>query len=264
MVPSAARTAHQRKRRWSPAGAPGTILRPVRESLTCRGTRVIAAVTVAEARIGTKQVERERPAGGRTLGVSPRRVQIAYARRPRIRERAVGVDLDHRRAGVLIDVVDGEHERAACADRHLIAGLQVLSPIDTTEEGRVVFPGHTTNSAKLIFWIPAGRPVCDPAGSLTFRVGPWLLLCLSRWPLHPGERWPGVRGNEDLRIADDAQVGAVSGRSRGAQRRRAGARCPSHDHSVRSQPVPVRAELRRALVGQHTTDFRICVRLGRL
>lgn len=51
-VSSGVRTAHQQKRRWSPAGAPGTLLRPVRESLTCRGTRVIAAVNVAEGRIG--------------------------------------------------------------------------------------------------------------------------------------------------------------------------------------------------------------------
>lgn len=140
--------------------------------------------------------------------------------------------------------------------------MVVLSLIDTTEEERVVFPGHTTNSAKLIFWIPAGRPVCDPAGSLTFRVGPWLLLCLSRWPLHPGERRSRMARNGDLRLADETQIGAVSGGPGGAQGRCAGARCPAHDHPVRSQPVPVRAELRRALVGHHTTDFRTRVPLS--
>ena len=116
----------------------------------------------------------------------------------------------------------------------------MLSAIDTGRRGCVVFPVHTTISATPIFWILAGRRVCDPPGSLPFRAGPQLLLRLSRRPLHPGERWPGVRGNEDLRIADDAQVGAVSGGSRGAQGCRAGARCPAHDHPVWSQSVPVR------------------------
>ena len=55
----------------------------------------------------------------------------------------------------------------------------------------------------------------------------------------------------------------MSGGSRGAQRRRAGARCPSHDHPVRSQPVPVRAPFRCAFVGHHTQDIRTCVRIGR-
>lgn len=50
----------------------------------------------------------------------------------------------------------------------------------------------------------------------------------------------------------EAQVGAVSGGSRRAQRRRAGARCPSHDHPVWPQPVPVRAPFRCAFVGHHT------------
>ncbi len=114
-----------------------------------------------------------------------------------------------------------------------------------------------------MFWILVGRPVCDPAGSLTSRVRPWLLLRRSRRPPHPGEQRPRMGRNEDLRVADDAQVGAVSGRSRGAQGCRAGARCPSHDHPVRSQSVPVRAPFRCAFVGHHTTDFRTCVRLGR-
>ncbi|WP_179161869.1 hypothetical protein [Rhodococcus rhodochrous] len=48
----------------------------------------------------------------------------------------VGVDLDHGQAGVHIDVVDSEHERAACADLRLIAGLDDgASPIDTTDGG---------------------------------------------------------------------------------------------------------------------------------
>lgn len=68
--------------------------------------------------------------------------------------------------------------------------------------------------------------------------------------------------NEDLCIAGEAQVGAVSGGPRGAQGRRAGARCPSHDHPVRSQPVPVRAPLGCALVGHHTIEFRTYIRLA--
>ncbi len=163
------------------------------------------------------------------------RHEIAHARRPRIRERTVGVDLDHRHAGVLIDVFDGEHARAACADLHPDRRASWWFCLRSTRQnGTCRFPSSNHNLAKLIFWT-LGRPVCDPAGSLTSRVGPWLLLRLSRRPPHPGEQRPRMRRNEDLRLADDAQISAVSGRSRGAQRRRAGARCPAHDHPVRSQ-----------------------------
>ncbi len=188
----------------------------------------------------------------------------SLTRRPRIRERAVGVDLDHRHVGVLIDVLDGEHELAACTDLHLVAGLHGGAVSDRHDRtGRVVFPVQTIILAKLIFWLPAGRPVCDPAGSLTFRVGLRLLLRRSRRPLHPGEPWSRMGRNGNLCLADDAQVGAVPAGSRGAQSRRARARCPSHDHPVWSQSVPVRAPFRCAFVGHHQPIFAHAFDSGR-
>ncbi|AXY49396.1 hypothetical protein YT1_p20023 (plasmid) [Rhodococcus ruber] len=55
----------------------------------------------------------------------------------------------------------------------------------------------------------------------------------------------------------------MSGRSRGAQGCRAGARCPPTTTRWGPSRWPVRAPFRCAFVGHHTADFRTCVRLGR-
>src|SRR5690606_27705154 len=74
---------------------------------------------------------------------------------PRVREGAVGVDLDHRHAGALIDVLDGEHELAACTDFHLIARLHGGAFSDRQDRRRrVLFPSPTLDFSEANFLGP--------------------------------------------------------------------------------------------------------------
>lgn len=140
-----------------------------------------------------------------TLEVSPRQGhEIGDARRPRIRKGLSALTSIIAMPPSSSTSLTVNTNVAVGADLHLVAGASWWCFLRSTRQnGTCCFPVHTIISATLIFWILAGRPVCAPAGSLASRVGPWLLLCQSRWPLHPAKRRPRMGQNENLRIADD-------------------------------------------------------------